>query len=70
VRHSASFKVRLVSLSLSMAMNKLLPVSDSSFEFSCDLEGVASGVTEKKMVYTFYKANEDRPALTITEILR
>jgi hypothetical protein len=70
VRHSAAVKIRLVKLSLSMAMNKLIAVPTSSFEFACDLDGVSSGVSEKKIVYTFYKSGEDRAALTITNTLK
>jgi hypothetical protein len=53
-----------------MAMNKLIAVPTSSFEFACDLDGVSSGVSEKKIVYTFYKSGEDRAALTITNTLK
>ena len=70
VRHSASVKIRLVKLELIMATNKLVAVPNSSFEFSCDLDGVSSGVTEKQIVYTFYKSGEDRAALTITNTLK
>lgn len=70
VRHSTSVKIRLVELALSMGMNKLVSVSNPSFEFTCDLEGVSSDVQEKKVIYTFYKSGEDRVALTITNTLK
>ena len=71
VRHSAALKIRLVKLMLSARENQLIAVSAKSpFQFSCKLDGVASGVSEKKVVYTFYKSGEDKSALTITNTLK
>jgi len=69
VRHSAPTKIRLVKLELIMNMNKLLAAPTPSFEFSCYLDGVSSGVIEKKIVYTFYKSGDDRAILTIPNTL-
>lgn len=71
VRHSAPLKIRLVKLMLNMTEKRLIAVTAGNpFEFSCNLDGVASGVSEKKVVYTFYKSGEDKSALVITNTLK
>lgn len=70
VRHSTAVKIRLVKLNLSKGESTLMPVTNSIFEFHCNLDGVSTGVSEKKIVYTFYKSGENVSALTITNTLK
>ena len=61
-----TIKVRLISISLTEEESALIPALSSELSFKCNLEGGTTGVSSKKLVYSFYK-EEDlyRNVLTI-----
>ena len=58
VDRSDDIKIRLVTISLSAVETTLIPVLDSTLDFRCKLTGGTSGVSDKKLIYTFYKEED------------
>lgn len=54
---SVSFTIQVVELSLKATKAELLSTTTSSYTYSCYLSGATSGVSNKKITYTFYNEN-------------
>ena len=66
---STNFTVQIVELSLKATRDELLYSMDSNYVYTCNLSGATTGVTNKKVTYTFY--DEDNlvvPAIPTQEL--
>jgi hypothetical protein len=52
---STNFTVQMVELALKATKEELLYSNTSSYMYSCNLAGATSGVSNKKITYTFYR---------------
>lgn len=51
---STNFTVQIVELSLTATRDELLYSMESNYVYTCNLAGATSGVSNKKVIYTFY----------------
>jgi hypothetical protein len=67
---STNFTVQIVELSISPSLNNIFSSTSNEYTYSCRLSGATSGVSDKKLVYTFYNENNlATPVLTTEEKL-
>ncbi len=67
---STNFTIQIVELALKASKAELLYSTTPSYTYACNLAGATSGVTDKKITYTFYKeSNLNVPVLTQTREL-
>ena len=64
---STNFTVQIVELSISPSLNNIFSTSSNEYTYSCRLSGATSGVSEKKLVYTFYNENNLNTPVLVTE---
>mgnify|MGYP003297723059 CR=1 FL=1 len=54
----ATIKVRLITIALTERESTLIPATTNTLQFKCNLIGGTSGVSNKKLTYTFYKEED------------
>ena len=65
-RRREEIKVRLITIALTPTMSTLLPATTSELTFRVNLTGATAGVSDKKLVYTFFKEEDlEKSVLTL-----
>ena len=63
VTRSKRFNIQIVELSLGATQNLIISTKEEKYTYSCNVSGAVSGITNKKLIFTF--AAENSPANVI-----
>ena len=58
MERSMNFSIQIVELAIQMAASDLLYTDADAYSYTCNLAGATSGVTNKKITYTFYHQDD------------